>query len=215
MLFCDQDGDVLPLIRYTLNFTAFEAFMNGTLVGNLDDAIIFCWASLPEDLGNWTSNAISTSTFEKRTNLHEWVSYVLSRRQYSYEYLNIADGLWQLGYGVYRMTSMGECSVVAGNKGMFYYKYYPVVGECNSTVHQKTIAGDIQYAIRKLEGDYLCNIYLFDVGHNGTWYIQIMIGPIVIFYTTSSKTAVYKGCYSEGCAELHSPPYICSLKEEG
>ena len=97
---------------------------------------------------------------------------------------------------------------------MFYYKYYPVAGECKSTVHQKTIAGALQYAIRKLEGDYLCNIYLFYVDHYGTCHGQIMIGPSVLVYTAPPKAAVYKGCYSEGCDGLQ-PPYSCSSKEEG
>lgn len=52
MLYHDEDGNVLPVVRVTLNLTAFEESMNGTLVGDLYDAIVSRWANLPEDLGN-------------------------------------------------------------------------------------------------------------------------------------------------------------------
>lgn len=157
---------------------------------------------------------MSSNGLEKRKNLRECINYVAQGVQCACEYWDIADGVWQLGYDVYRMTSSGGCNVVMGSKGMFYYKYYPLDGHCKSTIEQKTIAGAIQYAIRKLEGDYLCNIYLFDVDHYGTWKGQIMIGPTSKVWYTPVTKAAYKGCYSEGCDGLQSP-FSCNSKEDG
>ncbi|CCF60620.1 hypothetical protein KAFR_0L00120 [Kazachstania africana CBS 2517] len=98
--------------------------------------------------------------------------------------------------------------------GGFYYKYYLVVGECSSTIEQKTVAGAIKYVISKYEGEYLCNIYSLSINHHGTWHATLVIGPTPKVWTVSLASTLYKGCYDEGCSGLVSP-YSCSSSDDG
>ena len=100
-----------------------------------------------------------------------------------------------------------------GNLGRFY-KYYPVSGDCKSTIEQKTVAGTIQYIIKQLEGNYLCNIYSCTVSYHGTWHGTIIVGPSNKVWYSNIGSTKYRGCWDKGCAELQSP-YNCNSKQEG
>lgn len=123
------------------------------------------------------------------------------------EYWDIADGVRQAVYDIYRMTT-GNCHVVMGNQGSFYYKYYPIDGNCKSTIHQKTLAGALQAAVRALEGNQLCNTNLFRVHHRGTWHGDLLIGLSVSTWFTSARWTDYKGWLEAGNGDcrLHSWP---------
>ena len=218
-----QNGTVLPVAELTIDFDAYELWANssdnqdrlvrrGEQLPWLKDVTVAPLANVP--LLSSYSSLNESLRYEKRTNMRQWVYYVAEAGKCAYEYWDIADGLWQLGYDVYRLVSTNNCEVINGSRGSFYYKYYPVEGRCSATIHQKTIAGAIQQALRTLEGDYLCNTYLFHVDHHGTRQGDIIVGSSPSLWVTTRNGVEFKGFLDAGCSGLQSP-YTCDSKEEG
>lgn len=209
------DGIAVPIMEATIDLSVYENSTNlaarEDLPNWLTDIKVLPLANTTEM--NSGSITIPVENLQKRTDMSECVWFALRSYSCAYEYWDIADGVWQAGYDIFRMTNAGKCAVVAGNKGSFYYKYYPNEPNCSSTIHQKTIAGALQQAIKQLEGDYLCNIYLFHVNHGGSWHGDIVVGGGVSTWFAGAKGVQYKGCIDAGCSGLQSP-YSCSSQEE-
>ncbi|KAG0669995.1 hypothetical protein C6P45_002940 [Maudiozyma exigua] len=151
---------------------------------------------------------------DEDANMQTSVAFALEGGKCVYEFWDIVNAVWQLGYDVYKATRFGDCSVQMSSLGGFYYKYYPVSDNCESTIEQKTVVGAIQYIISKLEGKYIRNIYSCTVNHHGTWHGTIIIGPSNKVWYSNIGSTEYKGCWDKGCAELQSP-YSYNSKQEG
>lgn len=150
----------------------------------------------------------------KSTDMKEPIYWLTGSTSCVYEYWEMADGIWKTGYDIYRLLHSNRCDVVMDRYGAYYYKYYANPGQCASTIEQKTIAGAIQAALRALDGQWLCNIYAFEVDHAGSWHGTIIVGPNMAAWSTAINKANYKGYMSEGCSGLQAP-YTCSSKENG
>lgn len=212
LILMDNEGDVVPLMEASLNLDFFDENSNLTKRSDDDWLTDVQYISMNELIEY--NGSIFGESLVKRTNMQECIWFVSTAGSCVYKYWDYVDGVWQAGYDIYRMTHTGGCRTVMGNKGSFYYKYYPTSGSCGSTIQQKTIAGALEAAIEKLEGDYLCNIYLFHVNHHGKWHGDIIIGAGASTWYTSAKKTTYKGCLNVGCKGLQAP-YNCNSRQEG
>nr|ADG64740.1 Klus pretoxin [Saccharomyces cerevisiae killer virus Mlus] len=203
----DSNGTVLPVIAARLNLDYFEE-QNTSIIKR--DATVDDWLTEVVVLPLADAQQVDPNTnLAKRTNVEGALYWLVGSGQCVYEYWDIADGVWQAGWDIYRATSTDNCQVIMGHKNSFYYKYYADDGKCSSTVKQKTIAGALQAAVRQLEGNQLCNNYLFHVDHHGTWHGDVIIGASISAWFTNAKWSDYKGWVDAGCSQLQSP-YTCS-----
>lgn len=116
-------------------------------------------------------------------------------------------------YDIFMMTNMGNCAVVAGNVGSFYYKYYPIEPNCNSTIHKKTITDAIQQVLKQSKDGYLRNAYFFRVNRDGLKQGDILFGTTVSIWFTVPKGDQYRGFIDIGCSRLQSPCSSSSQEE--
>ncbi|CEP64914.1 Css2p LALA0_S15e00254g [Lachancea lanzarotensis] len=208
-----SNGTVAPILAARLNLDYFDE-SNITL--NKRDGSVDQWLTNISMIALADASPLgSQGALVKRTHAEGSPWWLVEAGQCAFGFWDIVEGVWQAGYDIYRMASSGNRGVVVmDSHGPFYYKYYAIDGNCASTIHQKTIAGALQAAARQLEGSQLCNNYLFQIDHHGSWKGDIIIGSSPSVYFTNVRWTTYKGWVDAGCEELQSP-YNCNSNEQG
>ncbi|AJV24932.1 BMC_2a_G0017420.mRNA.1.CDS.1 [Saccharomyces cerevisiae] len=196
------DGIAVPVIETTIDSGMYSE--NGTdlmtpedLPDLLSDGIVLSFANTTETGSDSDSTLIDSEDLQRCIDMPDRSCSAQRGNLCSYSFSDIPFSFLNTVHDIFGMTNMGNCAVMAGDKGAFYYKYYPVEPNCNSTIHQKTIDDALQQATEKLNGDFN-NIYFFHVNRGGLWHGDMMVGTRVFTWFAGAKWAEHKGSIEAG-----------------
>lgn len=172
-----------------------------SLIKREDEASLDWMSVLHYNYGYAVSNGTSSQQLQRRLDIHECTTWVSGAGACVNAVWDGLVAVWDIAYLIKQSATAKSCAEIHGQMGGLWYRYWAAGGDCGTTAEQKTIAGAIHEALKRMDGEWTCNVYCITMTHGGTWTGTLLIGP-----SESAMWAncggVFHGCYDAGCGAL-------------
>lgn len=196
-ILANEDGTIIANAHIDVDLSAFESMEAGQIEKRNDNTD---WFNITY---RDTSNLFFDNSLElqKRMDVQACATWVTGAVACANIIWDGMENIWDIAFKIKQLANSKQCSEIHGQQGGMYYRYWASGGDCGTTAEQKTIAGAIDAVLRKLEGEWDCNIYCITMTHGGTWKGTLLIGANEKAQYASCG-GQFKGCYDEGCGGL-------------
>jgi len=200
----DSEGTVVAGVHVDIQLEQIEELMRNDVNKRedaLEEILNLDISSLNLDFQFRNVTNEGSAELEKRLDIHACSTWVKGAVQCVNDVWEGLNAVWDIAFKIKQLTSSKQCTEIHGRQGGLYYRFWSAGGDCDTTAEQKTIAGAIHAVIKKLDGEWQCNIYCITMTHGGTWKGTLLIGPSydAQFADCSGQ---FKGCYDAGCGAL-------------
>ena len=103
----NSDGEPIASAHVEIGLDHFENHTIDTNIEDYDVPFNVSWLDLSDVTihnKDYSLSAVSTHSLDKRINTQTCVSFALQAGQCVFEYWDIANGVWQLDYNIYKST---------------------------------------------------------------------------------------------------------------